>query len=97
MMDDLRDYRFYESDMLHPNASAIDYIWKTFQECYFNNDTILFVKDWRKIRNALQHRPFYPDSDEHRQFIKKTIQQLQAFSPMVDITDELKILEKQLI
>ena len=97
MMDDLRDYRFYEADMLHPNASAIDYIWEAFQNCYFDNETISFVKDWKKIRNAIQHRPFYPDSTEHQQFITNAIQQLQSFSPKVDITHELRILEKQLI
>jgi len=97
MMDDLRDYRFYESDMLHPNTSAIDYIWEAFQLCYFNPETIRFIKDWKRIQNAIQHRPFYPDSDEHQQFILNTIQQLHTFSQKVDISDELKILEKQLI
>ena len=96
MMDDLRDYRFYETDMLHPNAQAIDYIWEAFQHSYFNDETIGFVKDWRKIRNALQHKPFYPDSEEHQQFIRNTIQQLKIFSEKVDITSELKILENQL-
>jgi hypothetical protein len=95
-MDDLRDYRFYETDMLHLNAQAIDYIWEAFQHSYFDDETFGFVKDWRKIRNALQHRPFYPYSEEHQQFIRNTIQQLHVFSSKVDITIELKILENQL-
>jgi hypothetical protein len=97
MMDDLRDYRFYERDMLHPNASAIEYIWEAFQKSYFDVKTIQFVKEWGSIRNALQHRPFFPDSDEHQQFIRNTIQKLHTFSHITDITNELKILEKQLI
>jgi len=96
MLDDLRDYRFYEADMLHPNHSAIDYIWEAFQQCYFDTETVKFIKEWRKIRNALQHRPFYPDSEEHQRFIKNTIKQLKTFSHKVDIANELRILEKQL-
>ena len=96
LMDDLRDYRFYEADMLHPSTSAIEYIWEAFQQCYFDRKTIAFTKEWKKIRNALQHRPFYPDSNEHQQFIKNTIQQLKTFSRDVDITKELRNLEKQL-
>ena len=68
LMDDLRDYRFYEADMLHPNASAIEYIWEAFQQCYFDNDTIIFIKEWKKIRNAIHHKPFYPDSQEHQRY-----------------------------
>jgi hypothetical protein len=97
MIDDLRDYRFYETDMLHPNASAINYIWESFQQSYFEEKTITFVKEWEKIRNALQHRSFYPGSKEHRQFIKRTIEKLKHFKDRVDISNELKILEKQLI
>jgi hypothetical protein len=96
MMDDLRDYRFYGSDMLHPNASAIEYIWEAFQKCYFDNKTIAFIKEWKKIRNAINHKPFYPDSKEHQEFIKNTIKLLKTFSQRVDITKELRNLEKQL-
>jgi len=96
MIDDLRDYRFYEADMLHINAQAIEYIWETFQQSYFDEETLNFIKNWRKIINALQHRPFYPDSEEHQQFIRNTIQQLFVFSSTVDITRELEFLERQL-
>jgi hypothetical protein len=96
MMDDLRDYRFYETDMLHPNTSAIDYIWEAFLESYFDGETIEFVREWKKIRKALKHKAFYPDSKEHQQFIKNTLQQLQTFRGKVDISNEMKILEKQL-
>lgn len=96
MMDDLRDYRFYKPDMLHPSMTAIDYIWNTFQECYFDDETLRFIHEWKKIWQALNHRPFYPDSDEHRKFIRKTIQQLKNFSDKVDISGELKQLESQI-
>jgi len=96
MLDDLRDYRFYEADMLHPNASAIEYIWDKFQQCYFDSKTNEFIQEWKKIRNALLHRPFHPASKDHQQFIKNTIKQLKKFSQQVDISKELKNLEKQL-
>jgi hypothetical protein len=97
MMDDLRDYRFYNTDMLHPNASAIEYIWELFQQSYFSDDTRQFVKEWGRIRKALHHKPFFPDSKEHQRFLRNTIQKLTTFQEKVDISDELKLLEKQLI
>ena len=96
MMDDLRDYRFYDADMLHPNDQAINYIWEVFQKSYFSDETIHFIRKWETIRNALQHRPFYPESEEHQRFIRNTIQQLKVLSTKVDIKAELDILEKQL-
>ena len=96
MMDDLRDYRFYDTDMLHPSASAVEYIWELFQQSYFSDDTRPFIEDWRKIRNALHHKPFFPDSKEHQKFLRSTIKKLKSFQEKVDITEELKLLEKQL-
>jgi len=96
MMDDLRDYRFYNTDMLHPNDSAIEYIWEAFQQSYFSDDTIQFLKDWAKVRNALNHKPFFPDSEEYQQFLKSTIHHLKAFQSRVDISNELRLLKKQL-
>jgi hypothetical protein len=97
MMDDLRDYRFYDTDMLHPNNSAIEYIWELFQQSYFSDDTRQFINEWGKIRNAMHHKPFFPDSREHQKFLISTIQKLKSFQGKVDISDELKLFEKQLI
>ena len=49
MMDDLRDYRFYEPDMVHPNGQAIDYIWEHFKEAYMDKDTIAIIRDWKDL------------------------------------------------
>jgi hypothetical protein len=57
VVDDLRDYRFFEPDMMHPTAQAIDYIWQYFSDTYFSEETKMIVKEVEKI-NALQaHRP----------------------------------------
>ncbi len=96
MMDELRDYRFYAEDMLHPNQVAVDHIWQKFMEVYFDDDTKDFIRSWSKMIKAMAHRPFNPDSDEHQKFIVKTIDQLNEFSNRIDVKEELKLLKSQL-
>jgi hypothetical protein len=70
--DELRDYRFYAEDMLHPSAQAVAYIWERFSEVYLSDDAKAFLKEWQPLKAALQHKPFDPDSQEYRQFMDKT-------------------------
>ena len=79
LLDELRDYRFYASDMLHPSEQAVDYIYERFAETFFSEKTHRFVEEYRPIRQALNHRPFNPDSEEYRQFIAQTKEKLEAF------------------
>ncbi len=97
MMDDLRDYRFYAEDMLHPNPLAIEYIWQKFMYTYFDGNNTDFVKKWAELRKALNHRPFHPESTQHQQFIRKTIARLSEFSDVVNIDAELQHLKAQII
>ena len=69
-MDELRDYRFYASDMLHPSDVAVDYIWKRFTETYFDEITQKVKKEMEQLQSDLSHRPLQPDSDEFRLFQK---------------------------
>ena len=69
MMDELRDYRFYADDMLHPSAQAIEYIWQRFGDMFFSERTRQFLEEWRPIKAALAHRPFNPDSAEYQTFL----------------------------
>lgn len=69
MNDELRDYRFYQPDMLHPSPQAVDYIYSRFDDVYFTDVTRAFVREWQPIRAALAHRPFYPDGDEYKRFL----------------------------
>lgn len=71
MMDDLRDYRFYKEDMVHPNSQAIDYIWQKFGNTYFSDATQSLIKEWESIQQAFNHKPFNPGSEEHRHFLQK--------------------------
>jgi hypothetical protein len=73
LMDELRDYRFYADDMLHPSSQAVEYIWLQLVEHYFSNRSKEFLRDWAPLKAALGHRPFNPDSDEYRDFMDKTM------------------------
>ncbi len=69
MMDELRDYRFYAEDMLHPSQTAIDYIWVRFFENYISEESYATMEEVCAIQKALAHRPFNPDSDSHQKFL----------------------------
>jgi hypothetical protein len=75
--DELRDYRFYASDMLHPSEQAVDYIYERFAETFFSKATWQFVKAYEPIRKALEHRPFNATSPEYIAFKERTQQQLE--------------------
>ena len=96
LLDDLRDYRFYARDLLHPSEEAEDYIWQKFVTTYLSEHAQQFLLEWQKIRNALRHRPFNPTSEAHQQFIRKTIQKLEQFPYQVDTSDEIVQLKNQL-
>ena len=69
MMDELRDYRFYAEDMLHPNQIAIDYIWKLFSENYIAQESISVMQEVDEIQKSLRHRSFNPESEQHQKFL----------------------------
>lgn len=78
--DELRDYRFYAEDMLHPSQQAVAYIWERFAEAFFSEDTWRFLEEWRPIKEALAHRPFRPDSDEYKEFIAATMRKAELLA-----------------
>ena len=75
VLDELRDYRFYQSDMLHPSDQAVEYIWLQLVEAYFSPRAKQFLREWKPIKEALGHRPFQPDSDTYREFLEKARRQ----------------------
>jgi len=70
MMDELRDYRFYAEDMIHPSSLAIDYIWKRFAETWISEDAFLVMQEVDSIRKGLSHRSFNPESEQHQKFLE---------------------------
>ena len=69
MMDELRDYRFYAEDLLHPNPTAIDYIWIQFQENYISESVFGLMNEICTLQKGLQHRPFHVDTEQHQKFL----------------------------
>ncbi|WP_299526892.1 GSCFA domain-containing protein [uncultured Lutibacter sp.] len=69
MLDDLREYRFYNSDMIHPNETAINYIWEQFQHVWIDKKTASIMKEVDHIQRGLAHKPFNPNSEQHQQFL----------------------------
>jgi len=76
MMDDLRDYRFYKSDLIHPNELAVDYIWEKFVETWINPSAAKLMQEAQSIHRALEHRPIQVESKEHQNFREKTEKQI---------------------
>jgi hypothetical protein len=87
MMDELRDYRFYASDMLHPNQVAIDYIWERFSENYISDESQKVMEDVDSIQKSLLHRSFNPNSESHQKFLSnlnKKINTLTSNYPQIE-------------
>ncbi|PJJ09258.1 GSCFA family protein [Flavobacterium sp. 1] len=76
MMDELRDYRFYAEDMLHPNQTAIDYIWERFSESCIDENSFQTMKEVLEIQKGLNHRSFNPDSEQHLKFVSNLNQKI---------------------
>lgn len=69
MMDELRDYRFYAQDMIHPSETAIDYIWERFAETFTSTEAQNTMQEVETIQKSLSHRPFNPGTEQHKQFL----------------------------
>jgi len=96
MMDDLRDYRFYAEDMIHPSGVAETYIWQKFSDAYFSKATRELILKWDDIYKALQHRPFHPEGEGYMRFLNDVKAKLISLSPQLDVSSELRSIEIQL-
>ncbi|MCC3157333.1 GSCFA domain-containing protein [Hymenobacter sp. 15J16-1T3B] len=90
LLDDLRDYRFYGDDMIHPSNVAEQYVWEKFTGVYFEPGFKQFVQEWDGIQRALHHRPLHEGAPEHREFLEQTLKRLERLlSRHVDVRLEL--------
>jgi len=99
VLDDLRDYRFYNEDMAHPNSVAIDYIWKRFCESYMTEKTLQTVKTVEDVVQAAAHRPIHRTSEGRRfaaGYLEK-IAEIKQQMPLIDFTKEIEWFEKMLL
>ncbi|WP_395050283.1 GSCFA domain-containing protein [Flavobacterium sp.] len=80
MMDELRDYRFYADDMLHPSKLAIDYIWERFSQTTISEESHSIMEDVETIQKGLAHRPFNPNSESHKKFLDNLKQKINTLA-----------------
>ena len=91
--DELRDYRFYKEDMLHPSGQAVAYIWQRFADSYLSDEAKQFLREWAPLKAVLNHKPFNPDSEEYQALIDKTmlkVGELQKKYPNFAIQNKTK-------
>ena len=100
LLDDLRDYRFYAADMIHPSDVALDYVWQFFSDTFFGEKTRQLNERIDKIRAAALHRPFYPDTPQYQAFAKtqmELIEKIRHEMPEMDFSEEAAVFQKVLI
>jgi GSCFA family len=93
VIDDLRDYRFYAEDMVHPNYQATEYVWQKFVDACMDGGTLNVMKEINLINAARAHKPFQPGSDAHRKFRKKqfdTLLRLEQEYPYINWRDDIE-------
>lgn len=94
LLDELRDYRFYDTDMVHPSRLAVDYIYQQFKDHWVAPESLHFCREWQKVQAALQHRPLHEESAEYVRFLQQTLsklEQLQVDYPQVDLQQEIEL------
>ncbi|MEL7599310.1 MAG: GSCFA domain-containing protein [Proteiniphilum sp.] len=98
MMDELRDYRFYGNDMMHPSSQATAYIWERFSETFFLEETRSINAEWAQIRNGLDHRPLHPESASFAAFKAALSHKLEVFAarnPEISCEEERNLLQSK--
>jgi len=91
IIDILRDYRFFDIDMVHPNYSATQFVWEHFSRTYFEEDTAGLVKQLADIHIAVNHKPRFPGTEAHRKFLRSYAEKVDALGrlhPYLDISKE---------
>ena len=96
MMDELRDYRFYKTDLIHPNELAIDYIWNRFTNTFFDKTTLEFYKKLNNLFKSIEHKPFNPNSDKHQKFLRETLNKIKTLPDTINLNKEIEQLLKLL-
>ncbi len=96
MTDDLRDYRFYKEDMVHPTAQAVDYIWEQFSAAAFTPHTLQLIAEVGKVIATLSHRPLHPDSEACKRLCATTAKKAEELSQRsgIDFSEEIERLNR---
>jgi hypothetical protein len=97
LLDDLRDYRFYKTDRIHPTDEAIEYIWDKFLNSYFDESVKKFVLEWGGIKKDLNHKAFNGHSENHQKFLKALLMKLENIRSVVDVSKEIQSVKSYLV
>lgn len=95
MMDELRDYRFYKDDLIHPSVQSEDYIWERFKQAWIDPKSYALIQEFEGIKRDLAHRPFNPESPSHQKFLDNLQKKLDKYSMDFDFSKEIDQLRKQ--
>lgn len=96
LLDDLRDYRFYKTDRLHPTEEAVEYIWEKFAAAYFDKPAKQFIRAWKGIVQDLAHEPFHRESENHQQFLRSVLAKLDKLTATIDVSAEIQKVKSQI-
>ena len=96
LVDDLRDYRFYTDDLLHPTPFAAKYIVQKFYDSYINQSTSSIIKHVQEIHAAIAHRPFQVKSTAHQQFLHQVLHKAKSLDQKVNMKSEIEAIKSQL-
>jgi hypothetical protein len=94
VIDDLRDYRFYAEDMVHPNYAATNYVWEKFIATCIDEPSQQLMQQINEINAAVHHKPFNPASEAHKKFVQTVVEKIKAIknqNPYIDFSKEEKI------
>lgn len=94
VLDELRDYRFYAQDMVHPSEVAVDYVWKRFTQACFPPETLRIIEESETIRKALAHKPFHPESETYKRFLGQIVLKIDRLNgkyPYLDFQKEREL------
>ena len=96
MMDDLRDYRFYKEDMIHPTEQAENYIYEKFEEAHIGEEDRLMDKKIIEIIKSTHHKPFNPSAEAHQNFLYKLVRKIEEMPSYLNFGSELEIIMAQM-
>ncbi|MFS0489966.1 GSCFA domain-containing protein [Leadbetterella byssophila] len=96
MLDELRDYRYYKEDLIHPSTQAEHFICSLFMECLVEDNAKKISENWSKIIQGIQHRPLQPGSESHIAFLNNLLKKIETFRPYFDVTKEWEEVKAEL-
>jgi len=94
LMDELRDYRFYADDLVHPSSMAVEYVWQRFTETCFTKESLVAMQSVKEIKKMVEHRPLHPESDEYARFLHQIVLKIETLSekyPYFDFEKEKEL------